>query len=195
MSNTTTLKHLHFPIYSKHLKIRFLEDVDLQSHFRMMSDPDTVRYLYDLPLSLQQASEHLHPRIHSRALEKDGNWVNFAVELQESGEFIGELGLGCVNLANRGYEVGYVFLPEFRGFGYAREAVMRLVEYAFETLNAHRVSGRLDARNDRSASLLEHVGMQKEGTMRETEYVKGEWTDETLYAILEKEWFLLRGNK
>lgn len=179
---------LNFPLYTERLKIRFLEENDLQPHFRMMSDPETVRYMYDEPLCLHQALEHLRPRVQSRALMKDGDWVNVAVELRESGEFVGELGLSCANLTNRCYEVGYVFLREFRGKGYAREAVKELLEYTFETLDAHRVTGRLDARNDRSARLLESVGMQKEGTMRETEFVKGEWTDETLYAILEKEW-------
>jgi RimJ/RimL family protein N-acetyltransferase len=77
--------------------------------------------------------------------------------------------------------------------GYATEASAVMVELAFSTLGAHRVSGRLDARNDASARVLERLGMRREGHLVENEYVKGEWTDEALYAVLEVEWRAVRG--
>jgi RimJ/RimL family protein N-acetyltransferase len=151
----------------------------------------------------EQAIKHLQPRVNARRLEKDGDWVNLAVELlaaevddesqtAELGEnkriFIGELGLGLSSKFNRCYEVGYVFLPEGRGHGYAREGVRALLDILFNGLNAHRVVGRLDARNERSSKVLTSVGMQKEGVLRESEFVKGEWTDDALYSILDKEY-------
>ena len=47
---------------------------------------------------------------------------------------------------------------------------------------------RLDARNTASAKVLERLGMVREAHLRENEFVKGEWTDEVDYAILEDEW-------
>ncbi len=189
---------LQFPIYTERLKIRFFEEDDQHPHYRIMSNPDTVRFLYESPLSIEESTKHLRPRITSRSLVKNGDWVNFAVELipdttkddgSISGVFVGELGLGCADRSNRCFEVGYVFLPEYCGQGYAREAVKGLIKYAFENLGAHRIAGKLDARNERSARLLECIGMKKEGVLRETEFIKGEWTDEAVYGILEKDWF------
>jgi RimJ/RimL family protein N-acetyltransferase len=64
---------------------------------------------------------------------------------------------------------------------------------AFSGLGAHRVSGRLDARNDPSARVLERLNMRREANFIENEYVKGEWTDELVYAILAPEWRALYG--
>jgi RimJ/RimL family protein N-acetyltransferase len=55
-------------------------------------------------------------------------------------------------------------------------------------LGLHRILGRLDARNAASAKLLERLGMRREAHIVENEFVKGEWTDELLYALLAREW-------
>ena len=101
---------------------------------------------------------------------------------------IGEVGIANVSQVHRHCEVGYVFHPEGSGHGYATEATALMVELAFSALGAHRVSGRLDARNLASARVLDRLGMRREGQLVENEFVKGEWTDEVDYAILEDEW-------
>ena len=57
----------------------------------------------------------------------------------------------------------------------------------------HRVVGRLDARNGPSARVLERLGMRREAHFVSNEYVKGEWTDEVVYALLEDEWRAAKG--
>ncbi|MCP2254937.1 hypothetical protein LY13_003709 [Prauserella aidingensis] len=47
--------------------------------------------------------------------------------------------------------------------------------------------GRLDGRNAASARVLEKLGMRREAHLRENEYVKGEWTDEVVYAVLARD--------
>ena len=93
-----------------------------------------------------------------------------------------------VSRAHRQCEIGYAFLPESSGHGYATEAAGALLGLCFTELGAHRVAGRLDARNDRSAAVLERLGMRREGHLRENEFVKGEWTDEVVFAMTEAEW-------
>ena len=93
-----------------------------------------------------------------------------------------------MNRANRQGEIGYSFLPEEAGNGYATEAADVMLGLCFTELNAHRVIGRIDARNDASARLLQRLGMRHEAHLRENEFVKGEWTDEIVYAMTEDEW-------
>jgi RimJ/RimL family protein N-acetyltransferase len=50
------------------------------------------------------------------------------------------------------------------------------------------VCGRIDARNSASAAVLERLGMRREAHFVENEWVKGEWTDEVVYAVLASEW-------
>ena len=48
--------------------------------------------------------------------------------------------------------------------------------------------GHIDARNTASAAVLERLGMRREAHFVQNEWVKGEWTDEAVYAVLVHEW-------
>ena len=165
---------------------------DSARHLEIFSDPDVVRYLYEEPMNEAGAMEHMMRRA-TVDLPAEGNWMNLAVEVRGEGVLVGEVGISYVSQVHRHYEVGYVFHPACAGHGYATEATALMVELAFSALGAHRVSARLDARNLASARLLERLGMRREGRLIENEFVKGEWTDEAIYAILDREWRAERG--
>jgi RimJ/RimL family protein N-acetyltransferase len=78
--------------------------------------------------------------------------------------------------------------PAYSGHGYATEASAELLRLGFERLGFHRVVGRCDARNTASASLMERLGMRREAHFRQNEFIKAEWTDQLVYAILATEW-------
>jgi RimJ/RimL family protein N-acetyltransferase len=183
---------LVYPLTTERLIIRALTPDDLDRHHALFSNPDVVRYLYFGPFDRPGAQDHLSRRSDAQ-LPSEGGWINFGVEIRGEGVLIGELAMGFISAAHAHYEVGYVFDPDYAGRGYATEGAAMIVELAFSGLGAHRVSGRLDARNDPSARVLEKLGMRREGLFVENEYVKGEWTDELVYAILAPEWRALRG--
>ena len=68
------------------------------------------------------------------------------------------------------------------------EAATELLRLGFEDLGLHRIVGRCDGRNEASIALMDRLGMRKEAHLKENEFVKGEWTDELIYAILRREW-------
>ena len=183
---------LAFPLMTERLLIRPLTPDDLDRHHALFADPDVVRYLYFGPFDRAAAQEHLERRSVVE-LPSEGGWINFGVEVQGEGVLIGELAMGFISAGHAHYEVGYVFDAAYEGHGYATEGAAMIVELAFAGLGAHRVSGRLDARNERSARVLERLGMRREAHFLENEFVKGEWTDELVYAVLEPEWRALRG--
>lgn len=181
---------LALPIRTRRLELRALTPADLDNHLRVFGDPDVVRYLYDEPMDRDAAEAHLARRLDPSLPTVDGTWMNLAATLD--GEYLGEMGLGLASAVHKQCEVGYVFLPTAAGHGYATEATAACIDLAFTHLDAHRVVGRLDARNERSAALLRRLGMRHEATLRENEWVKGEWTDEAVYAITVDEWRGLR---
>ncbi len=178
---------LAFPLRTERLLVRPMSPDDLTRHHAIFSDPAVVRYLYEEPMDLSTAREHLARRC-SVDLPVEGGWQNLGVEVQGEGELIGEVGVAFVSEVHHHCEVGYVFDPASSGHGYATEATSLVVEIAFSVLGAHRVSARLDGRNRRSARLLERLGMRREAHLVENEFIKGEWTDEVVYAVLEGEW-------
>jgi RimJ/RimL family protein N-acetyltransferase len=176
---------LNLPLRTSRLLLRPLATSDLDDHLRLFSDPEVIRYLYDEPMDRAAAAEHLERRL-STTPPDEGGWLNLTVEVE--GRYLGEVGVSLVSRAHRQCEVGYVFLSESGGHGYATEATEAMVDVAFDVLGAHRVVGRLDERNTASANVLERLGMRREAHFRENEWVKGEWTDEAVYAVTEAEW-------
>lgn len=176
---------LRLPLRTSRLKLRALGDADAAAHERLFSNPDVVRYLYDEALTDDAARRHLSLR-HWKGLTNEGGWANLAVDF--GGQLIGEVGVSLVSRVHRTCEIGYVFLPEAGGQGLATEAARVAVDIAMTFHDALRVVARLDARNSSSAQLLERLGFRREAHFHRNEFVKGEWTDELVYAILADEW-------
>jgi len=176
---------LTLPIDSGEICLRALVEADFADHTRLFSQPDVVRYLYEDVLAGEELRAHFDKRLWT-GLPVEGEWANLAVVA--GNQFLGEIGFGISDAAHRTCEVGYVFLPEFGGRGFATQATRSAVQLCFEELDAHRVIARLDARNEKSAALAERLGFRQEAHYVENEYVKGEWTDEVVYAILDHEW-------
>ena len=176
---------LALPWSSQRLVVRRLEERDRGAHESMFTDPTVRRFLYDDAMDEVEMRSHFDRRLASDEPSEDG-WLNLAVDVE--GVVVGELGVHVASAAHRDFEIGYVFAPAHCGRGLATEATRLLVAQVFERWGAHRVHARLDARNLRSAALLSRLGMRREAHFVRNEFVKGEWTDEFVYAILEEEW-------
>ncbi|MGK7877614.1 MAG: GNAT family N-acetyltransferase, partial [Xenococcaceae cyanobacterium] len=68
----------------------------------------------------------------------------------------------------------------------AYEASAGLLEYGVK-LGVHRFYATVDVRNQKSIALMERLGMKLQGHFRKNCYVKGEWCDEYLYGIPNRE--------
>ncbi|HUL39485.1 MAG TPA: GNAT family protein [Methanomassiliicoccales archaeon] len=90
--------------------------------------------------------------------------------------------------ASRQLEVGYTFIPSERGKGYGTEALEIMVDFIFLTKDAVRLQAQTDPRNIASQRILEKAGFKKDGVLRKTFFVRGEWTDSWVYSILREEW-------
>ena len=85
-------------------------------------------------------------------------------------------------------ELACWLVPSERKKGYAIEATQLMVDYLFLSKAIARVQAIADVRNIASQRVLERAGFQREGTMRDESYDRGEWRDYYLYSILRREW-------
>ena len=147
-----------------------------------------MRFLYWDVRTREELAGVLAGKIERAALERPGDAVDVGVTLRDGGALVGTVTLSWRDDEHRQGEIGYILDPAHAGHGYATEATRELLRLGFEELGLHRITGRLDARNSASARVLERLGMRREAHLRENELVKGEWTDELVYALLEGEW-------
>ncbi|KPL86737.1 GNAT family N-acetyltransferase [Herpetosiphon geysericola] len=66
-------------------------------------------------------------------------------------------------------DLGYAFLPEYWGQGYASEVAQALLTYAITTLKLPRIIATTHLENQQSIKVLERIGMQFEGIIGEGE--------------------------
>jgi RimJ/RimL family protein N-acetyltransferase len=187
-SDPAPLVRLTEPLRTERLVLRLFRNEDLEAIYDMQSRPEVARYLYWSPRDRGGAAKSLAEKLRCTSIQAEGDILNLAVERAEGGPAIGDLMLHYVSATHRQAEIGYILHPDAQGQGLATEAARAIVDLAFRELKAHRVFGQIDARNTASARVLERVGMRREAHLVENEWVKGEWTDEVIYAVVAEEW-------
>jgi len=175
-----------YPILTKRLALRPIRPDDADAMFRYRSREDVCRYL---PFPAQ-TREQIVARFTDSPIEltDQGQNLSLAAFERESGALVGDVVLMWHSREHRAGEIGYVLDPAYVGNGYATEAGAALLQLGFDELGLHRIVGRLDARNTASARVLERLGMRREAHFVQNEFIRGEWTDELVYAVLASEW-------
>jgi RimJ/RimL family protein N-acetyltransferase len=85
-------------------------------------------------------------------------------------------------------EIGFGIVPSEGGKGYCTEAVKIIVDYMFLSKNIIRIYALPNVNNLASNKVLEKAGFKKDGIIRKSAFIRGEWTDRYLYSILRDEW-------
>lgn len=174
-------------LMTQRLVLRPLRLSDSAAVFEYRSNPDVSRFQVWEPQDVREVRSFIAGLLDVEP-DMPGTWYQLAITLRETGELVGDCGLHFPTERQGQAEVGITLAPAHQGRGYATEALERVLEYLFSDLGKHRVYATVDPRNAASIALLERVVMRREGHLRESAWVKGEWADDVIYAMLEKEW-------
>jgi RimJ/RimL family protein N-acetyltransferase len=177
-----------YPLETARLVLRPFEPGDLEALFAFHSLPEVARFLYWEARDRDQVRAVLEGKLRQRALEDEGQVLALAVVWPGVGTVVGEISLQWLSRRDRQGEIGFVFHPGYQGLGLATEAAEELLRLGFAELGLHRLIGRCDALNLPSARLMERLGMRREAHFVHSEWFKGRWGDELVYAMLEDEW-------
>ncbi|HEX9337857.1 MAG TPA: GNAT family N-acetyltransferase [Pseudonocardiaceae bacterium] len=177
-----------YPIRTERLDLRPLREPDYEAFHALYSDPEVARYLYNEPRDRTATSELMTDRMPLVEIEYEGDRLSLTIELRETRAVIGQCTLLYKSLEHQQGEIGYLLRPKYWRQGFATEVSRELLRLGFDDLGLHRIIGRCDARNTGSAAVLTKIGMRLEAHLVENEFVKGEWVDELVYAILAAEW-------
>ncbi|WP_028467515.1 GNAT family N-acetyltransferase [Nisaea denitrificans] len=179
---------VELPVLTERLCIRAHREDDLENLFRLRSNPDVVELLYGDPLTEEEAPGLLAKYMSVSRFDEDGDQLTLAVERRSDGAYLGNLKLQIISIEHLQGEIGYVFDPRYHGKGYAREAAIAALDLGFRHFGMHRIRAHCDARNTASWRLMQKLGMKREAHFRESEFFKGVWAEDFIYAILAREW-------
>ena len=142
-------------------RLRELRADDAAFALALLNDPGFLAHIGDRGVrDLDQASTYLREGpIASYARNGFGMW---AVEMKNDGSLAGMCGLIRRDLLPDP-DLGYAFLPQWRGQGLAREAALLSLQIAFGPLGLPRVLAIVTIGNVASRRLLESLGMRLQG--------------------------------
>lgn len=131
---------------------------------------------------------------HQEAQCDGGEAAIFAISLRSTDTLIGALGLERKQKHDCA-ELGYWLGKEHWGHGYATEAVEAIVEFGFGSLGLHRIHAGHFTRNPASGRVLQKVGFQYEGRLRDRLKKGDRYENYEGYSILRPEWMEARAKE
>ena len=168
------------------LSLRTISAADIDDFYAVYSNPEVMRYWSTPPLPNRDAASKLISEIHEGNERHD--LLKWGIALLSNDRLIGSVTLFNLEFTHHRAEIGYVQGRAYWGQGYMQEALKAVINYAFESLNIHRLEADVDPRNDASVRTLERLGFQREGYLRERWQVNGEIQDAFFYGLLRPEW-------
>jgi RimJ/RimL family protein N-acetyltransferase len=176
-----------FPLRTERLLLREFHKADLDGVHAYAADPKVARFMDWGPNTREQSVEFM-----DRKLAEQAQWprdeVTLAIEHISDGGVIGSIRLAINDRPNQTGDFGYSLNSAYWRQGYATEAARAIVDVGFRTLGLHRIWAECDVENLGSWGVMEKLGMRREAVIRDGKFVKGEWRDRHLYAILADEW-------
>ncbi|MFK0153602.1 GNAT family N-acetyltransferase [Streptomyces sp. NPDC090499] len=119
---------------------------------------------------------------------KDDGSVRFSVVELAGGTLAGIATLWGIDTHNRFAHIGLGLLPAARGKGYGTDVVAVLCHYGFVVRGLHRLQIETLSGNTAMLRAAERNGFVREGVLRSSAWVMGEFDDEVLLGLLAEEW-------
>lgn len=176
------MRYTDIRIETQRLWLRPFEMSDANAWFKIMSSPEVTRYWSHLPWkTLQEAQEDIIQDItHMERKE----YLRLAITEKTTGHLLGM----CVFFnyypnSQRG-EIGYCLDTAYQGKGMMKEAMLAFIDYIHTHLSIRRLEADIHPDNKASAALLNKLGFEQEGVLKQRWVVGDEISDSEIYGLL-----------
>jgi ribosomal-protein-alanine N-acetyltransferase len=180
-------RELHtFPeLETKRLRLRQLEPDDAVAVFRIFADEEVTRF-HDLETftEVEQAGRLIARQV-DRLEQTSG--VRWGLARKTDDVVIGTCGY-VFNEAHASAGLGYELGRSYWRQGYMSEALRAVIRFSFERLELNRIQALVMPGNKASAGLLQSLGFQNEGLLREYAFFKDRFQDLYCFSLLRGEY-------
>jgi [ribosomal protein S5]-alanine N-acetyltransferase len=165
--------------------LRELRASDAASLFALLTTEEVARFISPPPSTVEGFEKFIAWTLRQRAA---GAYACFAVTVRG---FDTAIGIFQVRESEPGFgtaEWGFAIGSPFWGTGVFQEGAELMLDFAFDTLGAHRLEARAAVLNGRGNGALQKVGAVQECILRKSFKKNGEYLDQVLYAIVDVDW-------
>jgi ribosomal-protein-alanine N-acetyltransferase len=170
---------------TRRLLLRPLELNDFQAWVTSQERAEPARNKFDTsPVPQERRTRAVFNksvRRQHRQSRADSVYV-WNIVLKKTGELVGHMDINPIMrepymMAN----LGYYIINTYRGNGYAKEALRKLISHAFKDLDLHRLEAVIDVDNKASIALAKKSGLHREGIKKHYWFQNGRWEDQLIF--------------
>ncbi|WP_456287964.1 GNAT family N-acetyltransferase [Paenibacillus sp. AK002] len=176
-----------FPLLeTERLVLRQIIPEDARDIFHYFS-MDTVTKFYDVEsfTHIEQADELIRRWNHRF---ENNQAIRWGIALRSESRVIGTCGYHGWMKHHYKAEIGYELAPEYWRQGYMTEAIQKIMEFGFNHLGLNRIEAFVEPENTASRKLLEKLGLNEEGTLKQHFYWRNQFVDTVIYALLKRDY-------
>jgi ribosomal-protein-alanine N-acetyltransferase len=143
-----------FPVLTtERLTLRQLVISDEQEIFTLRSDSEINKYLdRQISNTIDDARNFIN-KVNENIHKSES--LYWAITLSDKNILIGTICLFSFSDENDKCEIGYELLTNFQGQGIMKEAIEKVIDYAFNTIKVQKIEAFFHRDNQRSVKLLE----------------------------------------
>jgi ribosomal-protein-alanine N-acetyltransferase len=159
-----------------------LDDAD--AVYKYMSDREVLEF-YDVEpyASIDQAKGEVKFEIESFKIKRRLRW---GIARKEDNKIIGNCGFHDIVKSYFRAEVGYILDKQYWRQGIMTEVLNTVIPFGFENMGLNRIEAQLYPENIASVKLAEKLGFEKEGILKEYEFIRNKFYDVAVYSLLKR---------
>jgi len=165
--------------------LRELRLSDATSLLTMLSTEEVARFISPPPTTVEGFERFIAWTHRERAA---GNYACFAVVPHGMDTAIGIFQIRQLEPGFGTAEWGFAVGSAFWGTGVFMDGARMVIDFAFDTIQTHRLEARAAILNGRGNGALRKIGAMQEGILRKSFLRNGEYLDQALWTILDEDW-------
>lgn len=169
---------------TQRLVLKLLDEQDEENIIKWRNKKDVIDSLF----SHQGVTVAQHRIWYERYL-KDESRIEFVLVKKNDGIKIGTIGLSSIDYKNQKAEYGILIgEAQERGKGFAKEASIAIIDYAFFELNIQKIKLSVFSDNKNAIQLYQKLGFKEEGILRKEIYKNKRYKDVIAMALFKEDW-------
>jgi ribosomal-protein-alanine N-acetyltransferase len=184
MSSSNTMEEAP-RLETRRLVLREMGPEDAEAIFAMYGDEEVMRYRDVLAFTRLEEAKHFLEQMRSRC--EQGEEMHWGITLKGEEQLVGSCGYSW-HLGRPFGAIGYDLARRYWKQGIMTEAIQALLHFGFEVRNLHRVEARVRLGNESSMRLLQRLGFQEEGLLREALFLNNHFFDVKIFSLLQSEY-------
>jgi RimJ/RimL family protein N-acetyltransferase len=165
--------------------LRELHASDAPSLLAMLTTEEVSRFISPPPATAEGFERFIAWTHRQRAA---GQYACFAVVPDGMTAAIGLFQVRSLEPGFGTAEWGFALGSAFWGTGAFVEGARLVADFAIDTIGVHRLEARAAVQNGRGNGALRKIGAVQEGVLRRSFLKNGEYLDQALWSILDRDW-------